>query len=93
MKVRGIQTPGILRFNEKHGDRYFIYHNEEELHRACQHVMKERLNDGYWYDMDDPDTKAEIEAALEDPKLAYRFILNRGDYEYEYVYLERAEEY
>ena len=64
-----VKEPTILVFTEKHGNMMYIVHNEEELHKACCNVIKERIKDGYWYGLPDiPDnitgfkTKDEIEA-------------------------------
>lgn len=41
--------PQLLTFNEKHGDAYFLIHNDEELFQACLKKLIERKNE-HWYD-------------------------------------------
>ena len=51
----------ILRFEEKHGDRYFVILGEKELHQACLKVLKERFQDRNWY-YNPPSDEPEIPA-------------------------------
>jgi len=45
--------PKILMFSEKYGTWYYIINSEEELHRVCVSVLKQRLDEGYWYGSED----------------------------------------
>lgn len=52
-----VRFPAILRFKEKYGDRLFIINGEEDLTRAALKVIKDRFEDGYWYDEPEEPTK------------------------------------
>ena len=45
----------LVRFKEKHGDRFFIATNELELYKIAAIVASERLEDGFWYDTENGD--------------------------------------
>ena len=79
----------VVIFKEKHGKRVGVHETDEELHLICQKVMKERLREG-WYDEDDDDWDW-LQEGLTDPKIAYRFMMQHSDYEYEGIELLSAE--
>lgn len=39
----------ILVFREKHAHRYFDASTDELTAKACVKILRERMNDGYWY--------------------------------------------
>ena len=45
----------LVRFKEKHADRFFIAADEIELHTIAASVAAERLAEGFWYDTDNGD--------------------------------------
>lgn len=45
--------PTIIIFEEKHGSRYFIAHNNKEVGQIALKVIADRLEEGYWYDDDE----------------------------------------
>jgi hypothetical protein len=51
---KNTKYPVIVIFKEKHGDRYFIANNQEELGKICLQVLTERFDDGYWYYKPEP---------------------------------------
>lgn len=44
-----ITEPSIVVFHEKHGDRYFLVNNQEDLEALAVHMVLERAGMGYWY--------------------------------------------
>lgn len=42
-------TSRIIMFEEKHQTRYFDASTDEVLSRACVKVLRERVDEGYWY--------------------------------------------
>lgn len=46
---RSQSFPAVLKFTEKHGDRLFLIHGEEDFQKACLKIALERVKDGYWY--------------------------------------------
>lgn len=50
----------ILIFKEKHSNRYFDASTVEAHSAACLKILKERLEEGYWYDPGDPPDKEDI---------------------------------
>lgn len=62
--TRILANPGLLIFEEKHGTRYFYCRNPEEYCKAAMKVLKQRLEEGYWYgnDSEDEELMSVIEA-------------------------------
>lgn len=51
--VRLLSTPGILHFKEKHGDHYYVCLTPEDYCKAAMQVLRQRVEDGYWYGDDE----------------------------------------
>jgi len=49
-RQRGDLTGRILVFDEKHGRRFFLADTEEKLHAAALKIVKERKEEGWYYD-------------------------------------------
>ena len=70
----------------------YLLENDKGVDWAALDLLKRRVDDDYWYynwDDGDPEHQYEDRAreivALEDPKAAFRFIMERRDAEYEWV--------
>lgn len=66
----------LVRFDTKYGA---IYYTSDSLENIFSKVLKERIEEGYWY-LDEEDQEARN--ALAENK-AFNFLLWRQDYEYE----------
>lgn len=84
MKRRARQYPQVIVFKEKHGDRYFLAHSEDEFYGAFMQVFVERYTAGYWFgDEDIQEYRAELDSFKTEGERAYFFMQMRGDWEYE----------
>jgi hypothetical protein len=71
----------IVVFHEKHDDERV---EGDSLHEILYRVMKQRLDDGYWYEDETPLAEAALEAANKgDFGPVLRFMKNRQTAEYE----------
>ena len=65
----------VVKFKEKHSDRYFYVPTFEDLCKVAIKIFKERVDEGYWYDFDDleepekPDISKEKIAELKNTRL------------------------
>src|SRR6478736_5758639 len=50
----------IIIFKEKHGDRHFDASTTKKVWAACLKILKERLDDGYWYYVGTPPSADDI---------------------------------
>lgn len=79
----------MLVLHEKHETRYVqAGTTQRELDRAAEHVVQERILDGYWY-TEPGEEDAAVEAIRKG--VAYDFLKQRSNYEYERVSLEDVE--
>ncbi len=46
-------TPVIVICKENHGDRYFYAETEADLRAVCVKILKDRMEEGCWYQLDD----------------------------------------
>lgn len=79
----------LIIFKEKHGDRYFNFTTEKELHLIARFIIRERHEDG-WYE----GTKKNILLAMAlegDGASALRFLHDHDRTDYEYESLEIVE--
>lgn len=76
----------ILILKDKHGDRYFSYSNEHELHLVAAFIVRERFDDGWYEDIKESRSAAALlEKAIDgDNRAAFALIGRRNDYEYGY---------
>lgn len=44
----------ILVFTEKHGNRYMKASTQEELQESCLKVLRDRMDDGWYYEPEEP---------------------------------------
>lgn len=44
-----VNEPSVLILHEKHRNRYFVIPDDKALGEAALHVLKERMDEGYWY--------------------------------------------
>jgi len=101
-----ISRPGILIFEEKHGTRYFVCNNSQEFCRAAMKVLRERLEDDYWYHDEElePEDFAKKEAAaycgivyraprLIKDKTRAQKISDTNDYEAALEFMEERSDY
>lgn len=58
--------------------------NDRGVEWAALDLLRQRVEDGFWY-YDEDEEKAESIIASEDAKAALRFLLDRRDYEYEWI--------
>ena len=82
----------IIKFREKHSDRYFAFNSEEELKKIFLDILKERLKEGYFDDYLHRD-KADLLIKDKNCKIQElkSFFNNRNDYEYEGYEIIRVE--
>ena len=78
----------VIIFHEKHGERMFDSSTEQLRNEAMLFMLKERVDDDYWYfDEDAVEAREIIDMAKHDITKAFlfarRFLANRRDYEYE----------
>ena len=45
----------ILVLHEKSGNRYFGIRSDEQLYNTCAVILKERLEEDYWYTAEEPE--------------------------------------
>lgn len=69
-------------FKEKHGNRIFLFTNEEEFHDVLLYVFRARLSEGYWYETADLDNGKINKNNPERIKVA-KFMKSRTTSEYE----------
>ena len=55
----------VMVLREKHGDRYFVVDNDEELHQTALAVVRQRLKEGWYYEPDEP-KKSDLDYTKED---------------------------
>lgn len=72
----------ILLVKDKWDD--YTIENENGVEWAALDLLRQRVEDGFWY-YDEDEEKAESIIASEDAKAALRFLLDRRDYEYEWI--------
>lgn len=87
----------ILVFKEKYGDRYFDASTPEKELDAYLKIAKQRIKDGYWYDIDcvvpeEPEISKEQIAKMKDSGLKTAAIQEWENYEYNLRYLKECEE-
>jgi hypothetical protein len=99
---RRLSESGILVFREKHGNRYFICNTKEDYCRAAIKIIKERLDEGwYWDEEDDDDNQAAAEYAGVKRRKRYvrkdettaRQIVESNDLVRAYMFLEERSDY
>lgn len=64
----------------------------DDLDKAALGLLKERVDQGFWYYDEDEKEALEILASQNGPK-AWMFLESRSDYEYEYVSLETTKSF
>lgn len=62
----------------------YVIANDRGVEWAALDLLHQRVEDGFWY-YDEDEEKAESIIASEDAKAALRFLLDRRDYEYEWI--------
>lgn len=62
----------------------YVIANDRGVEWAALDLLRQRVEDGFWY-YDEDEEKAESIIASEDAKAALRFLLDRRDYEYEWI--------
>ena len=46
-------NPRIIIFKEKHADRHFYSASQKNAAKIFLHILQERVEEGYWYDLSD----------------------------------------
>lgn len=70
----------ILIFREKHCDQHFVVPTLEDEAKVHLHILRQRIEEDYWYDGEDKDKAV---AATVSPQAAKRFLSSRRECEYE----------
>ena len=86
----------ILIFKEKHGDRYFDVSTESRLFGACLSVLKERFDEGWWYEPPEgnepepPTLSLEEIGKLKEGRIKQEALEEHKSYNRDLVYFEEA---
>lgn len=75
----------LLILKEKHGERYFSYTTQEELHLLARFIVSERIEENWYEDESNKRVLADLDRVVKsgDGKAAWNVLQARSQWEYE----------